>query len=71
MSAYQQVVVPNENVHPNLRLASAPAAKEMTTRREFENYVKVVDMAAPDAVMKFTDSLKETGFAVVTNHGID
>jgi isopenicillin N synthase-like dioxygenase len=71
MSACQQVVVPNENVHPNLRLASAPAAKEMTTRREFESYVKVVDMAAPDAAIKFTDSLKKTGFAVVTNHGID
>ena len=73
MFACQQVVVPHENVHPNSRLASAPAAKEMssTTRREFESYVKVVDMAAPDAAKKFTDSLKETGFAVVTNHGID
>ena len=71
MFACQQVVVPNENVHPNSRLASAPAAKEMTTLREFESYVKVIDMAAPDAAKKFTDSLKETGFAVVTNHGID
>ncbi len=32
--------------------------------------VAVVDYSAPDAAKKFTDSLKSTGFAVLTNHPV-
>ena len=32
--------------------------------------VAVVDFAAPDASQRFTDSLKTTGFAVLTNHPV-
>jgi len=32
--------------------------------------VAVVDYSAPDASKKFTDSLKTTGFAVLTNHPV-
>lgn len=33
--------------------------------------VAVVDYAAPDAALRFTDSLKTTGFAVLTNHPVE
>lgn len=36
-----------------------------------EDLVAVVDMSQPDAAQKFTRSLKETGFAVIQNHGVD
>ena len=32
--------------------------------------VAVVDYRAPDAAKRFTDSLKTTGFAVLTNHPV-
>lgn len=36
-----------------------------------EDLVAVVDMSKPNAAEEFTRSLKETGFAVIRNHGID
>eukprot|EP00929_Paragymnodinium_shiwhaense_P041845 TRINITY_DN21731_c0_g1_i1.p1 TRINITY_DN21731_c0_g1~~TRINITY_DN21731_c0_g1_i1.p1 ORF type:complete len:299 (-),score=67.03 TRINITY_DN21731_c0_g1_i1:261-1157(-) len=36
-----------------------------------DSLVAVVDMSQPDAAANFVRSLKETGFAVVENHGID
>ena len=38
---------------------------------QLDEFVKVVDMRDGDAAQRFTNSLKETGFAVVTNHGLD
>lgn len=48
-----------------------PAQPAAATLRDFESYVKVVDMGESDAAERFTNSLKETGFAVLTNHGLD
>ena len=38
---------------------------------QLDEFVRVVDMRDGDAAQRFTNSLKETGFAVVTNHGLD
>jgi len=77
----------SENAHPNLAQAlsepfvkndvnamlmapgaCAPADAEL--RNDFD-YVKVVDMRNANAAEEFTTSLKHTGFAVVTHHGLD
>ena len=47
------------------------AAHAAAAQGAFESYVAVVDMRASGAAEAFTRSLKETGFAVVTGHGLD
>jgi len=37
----------------------------------YGDFVKVVDMRDPNAAKDFTQSLKDTGFGVLTNHGVD
>lgn len=42
----------------------------MSTPTELEHAIHVVDMQAADAAARFTDSLRRTGFAVLTGHPI-
>ena len=67
----------DENVHPNFQPHVKKSAVQDRTGiqlrmdKESFSFVKVVDMKSEGAAELFTNSLKETGFAVVTNHGID
>ena len=49
-------------------MASTRAAKKPKCDDKFK--VAVVDLRDPDAALRFTDSLKSTGFAVLTNHPV-
>lgn len=53
------------------RKPTSSTPKKMKVELDERFQVAVVDFSAPDAPARFTDSLKSTGFAVLTNHGVD
>jgi isopenicillin N synthase-like dioxygenase len=50
--------------------AAPPSAGTTFEESSLGSYVKIVDMRDENAAAIFTQSLKDTGFAVLTNHGL-